>query len=117
MGVGSAKELVEAIVLGADMFDSAFPTRTARHGMAFSSEKNLNIESAKFALDDAPLDKNCTCFVCNNHSRAYVHHLVRTKEENGQKYLSYHNLFFIQSLMEKIRTDIKEGSFKKEKYF
>lgn len=117
MGVGSAKELVEAIALGVDMFDSAFPTRTARHGLAFSFEKNLNMESAKFALDGAPLDKNCECFVCENHSRAYVHHLVKTKEENGLKYLSYHNLFFIQSLMEKMRTDIKEGLFKNEKYF
>ncbi|MBI4044518.1 MAG: tRNA guanosine(34) transglycosylase Tgt [Candidatus Diapherotrites archaeon] len=117
MGVGSAHELVRAVALGVDVFDSCFPTRTARHAMAFSSEKNINIESLKYRNDTTPLDRDCKCFVCRTHSRAYIHHLVKTKEENGLKYLSYHNLFFIQSLMERIRAGIKEGTFSEEKFF
>ncbi|MBN1940815.1 MAG: tRNA guanosine(34) transglycosylase Tgt [Candidatus Diapherotrites archaeon] len=116
MGVGSIRELVESIALGIDCFDSCFPTRTARHGKAFSSKGSLNIAAAKFKNDLKPLDKECNCFVCKTHSRAYLHHLFKTKEENGMKYLSYHNLFFLQNLMKKIREDIKAGSFKPEKY-
>ncbi len=117
MGVGSVKELVQAICLGVDVFDSAFPTRTARHGMAFGIDGNLNIESPKFARDFRPLDKDCECFVCKSHSRAFVHHLVKTKEENGLKYLSYHNLFFVQNVMKEMRTQIIEGTFSAEKFF
>lgn len=115
MGLGSAQDLVRAVSMGVDMFDSCFPTRTARHGMAFSSEKNIHIESLKYRNDTSPLDKKCKCFVCQNHTRGYVHHLVKTKEENGLKYLSYHNLFFVQDLMKRIRVEINEGTFKPEK--
>lgn len=112
MGVGSAQELIKAVGLGVDVFDSCFPTRTARHGLAFSSQGNLNINNARFRIDLAPLDSDCACFVCQNHTRAYVHHLVKTKEENGLKYLSYHNVFFIQKLLKKIRQSIKENEAK-----
>ena len=116
MGVGSAKELIEAISIGIDVFDSCFPTRVARHGTAFSSEKNLNLDAAKYKFDLKPLDKNCNCFVCRDYTRSYINHLYRTKEENGMKYLSYHNLYFVQNLMREIRTAIKENTFKKEKF-
>ncbi|MDO8634105.1 MAG: tRNA guanosine(34) transglycosylase Tgt [archaeon] len=116
MGVGSAQELVRAVALGVDIFDSCFPTRTARHEMAFSMEKNINIESLKYRNDTTPIDRDCKCFVCRTHSRSYIHHLVKTKEENGLKYLSYHNLFFTQNLMERIRLEIKEGSFSEKKF-
>lgn len=115
MGVGSAQELEEAVARGVDVFDSCFPTRTARHGLAFSGEGNLNIAGAKYRNDSAPIDKECDCFVCKGHSRAYIHHLFKTKEENGLKYLSYHNLFYIQRIMERIRTELKDGSFRKGK--
>ncbi len=117
MGLGSVQELVKAVASGVDCFDSAFPTRTARHGLGFSSKGNLNIDGAKFKLDLNPLDKNCECFVCKTYTRSYIHHLVKTKEENGLKYLSYHNLFFVQSLMKKIRAEIVEGTFKEKNYF
>jgi queuine tRNA-ribosyltransferase len=116
MGVGSAREIIESVSMGIDIFDSCFPTRVARHGMAFAFEKNINIESSKYRLDLAPLEKKCNCFVCRDYSRSYLHHLYRSKEENALKYLSYHNLFFIQSLLSEIRTAIKEKSFKKEKF-
>ena len=116
MGLGSAQDLVAAVSMGVDVFDSCFPTRTARHGMAFSKEKNINIESLKYRNDTGPIDKDCECFVCQNHTRGYIHHLVKTKEENGLKYMSYHNLFFIQDLMKKIRTEINEGTFNEKKF-
>ncbi|VVC00796.1 tRNA-guanine(15) transglycosylase [uncultured archaeon] len=111
MGVGSPGELVAAIGRGVDIFDSCFATRTARHGRAFTSKGNINIDSAKFKMDFGPVDENCECFVCKNHSRAYLHHLFRTGEENAGEYLTYHNIWFLQKLMEKIRAEIKEGSF------
>jgi queuine tRNA-ribosyltransferase len=115
MGVGSIEEMIEAIAMGIDCFDSAFPTRTGRHGRAFSSKGNVSIEAAKHRFDLSPLDEKCRCFVCENHTRAYVHHLVKTKEENGMKYLSYHNLHFVHQLMAVIREKIAENDFKKEK--
>ncbi len=99
MGVGSPKELLESISQGIDIFDSAFPTRTARHGMAFSKKGNLNVRNGSFRSDLKPLEKECNCFVCQSFSRAYLHHLVRTNEENGSRYLSFHNLFFLAELM------------------
>lgn len=112
MGVGSAEELAEAVAHGVDIFDSCFATRTARHGRAFTSKGNLNIDSAKFKNEFRALDANCGCYVCQNHSRAYIHHLFRTKEENAGKYLSFHNLYYLQNFLRKTREKIKEGSFK-----
>jgi len=116
MGVGSVKELVKAVSLGVDCFDSAFPTRTARHGRAFTSRGNINIDAACYKLDMKPLDNKCNCPVCSTHSRAYLHHLFRTKEENARKWLSLHNLFFIQSLMKEMRQSILEGKFSEKKF-
>ncbi len=111
LGVGSAEELREAVAQGVDIFDSCFATRTARHGRAFTSRGNINIDSAKFRDDLGPLDGECGCFVCSSHSRAYMHHLFRTREENAGKYLSYHNLFYLQGMMGKIREDIAGGNY------
>ncbi len=111
MGVGSPAELMQAISIGVDCFDSRFPTRTGRHGGAFTSKGNINIDSSVHKLGLGPLDEGCKCFVCKKHSRSYIHHLFRTKEENAGKYLSYHNLFFVQEILKKARAQIKEGSF------
>ena len=111
MGVGSAKDILESIALGVDVFDSCFPTRTARHGMAITSKGNIQIEKGKFAKVLAPLDRECGCYVCRNHSIAYLHHLVKTKEENGLKYLSYHNLYYTQNLIERSKKAIRQGEF------
>ncbi|MBU0635420.1 tRNA guanosine(34) transglycosylase Tgt [Candidatus Micrarchaeota archaeon] len=113
MGVGSLQEIAQSILAGADVFDSAFPTRTARHGMAFSIPKNLNLKNAVFRNDSKPLDEQCDCMVCQSYSRAYIHHLIRTKEENGLQFLTHHNLFFLADWMQKIRTAIQENQFKK----
>ncbi len=111
MGVGSAKDILESIALGIDVFDSCFPTRTARHGMAITGRGNIQIEKGRYSKVFAPLDEECDCYVCKRHSIAYLHHLVKTKEENGLKYLSYHNLYYTQNLIEGSKKAIKEGRF------
>jgi len=62
-----------------------------------------------------PLDSKCKCFVCKNYSRSFIHHIFKTKEENSMKYISYHNLFFIQDLMKRMRKEIKNNSFSEKK--
>jgi len=114
MGVGSPEDLIKAVSLGIDCFDSRMPTMNARHGTVFTESGNLNIDSSMNRLDPRPIGKNCGCFVCRDYSRAYLHHLFRTKEENALKYMSYHNLFFIQNMMNRIRESIQEGKFEKE---
>lgn len=111
MGVGSPAELVQSIAKGIDVFDSAFPTRTARHGLAFSGTQHINIKNAQFRNELKPVDNECNCFVCQSFSRAYIHHLFKTGEENGLRYLSYHNLFFISNLMKNIHSAINENQF------
>ncbi|HZX34821.1 hypothetical protein A2118_03455 [Candidatus Kaiserbacteria bacterium GWA2_50_9] len=111
MGVGSVEDMVKAIEMGVDCFDSAFPTRTARHGRAFTSRGNMNIDSAEHRFSEKPLDEKCGCFVCKDYSRALIHHLFRTKEENALKYLSFHNLYFVQHMLARIREKIFDNDF------
>ncbi|MDO8647176.1 MAG: tRNA guanosine(34) transglycosylase Tgt [Candidatus Diapherotrites archaeon] len=113
MGIGSPKELVEGISAGVDVFDSCFPTRVGRHGMVFTRKGALRLEKAQFAKDFKQLDADCDCFVCRNYSRAYIHHLFKLKEPSGMRYLSHHNLHFLQRLVQEARQNIKENSFLK----
>jgi queuine tRNA-ribosyltransferase len=115
MGIGSPIEILNAVANGADMFDSAYPTRMARHGLIFTHKGQIKIDRAVFKEDFSPLDKDCECFVCKNHSRAYLHHLFKTYEQNGLMLLSYHNTYFISKMMKEIRTSIKENNFLKYK--
>ena len=98
MGVGNPTTMLEAIALGVDMFDCVLPTRTARLGTAFSSEGRLNLRNARFARDFGPLDPACTCSTCTEYSRAYLRHLVSTKEMLGAILLTVHNLHFLLDL-------------------
>ncbi|MBU0906791.1 MAG: tRNA guanosine(34) transglycosylase Tgt [Nanoarchaeota archaeon] len=115
MGVGSPKEIIEAVEQGIDIFDSVWPTRNARHGKIFTSEGYLEIEKSQNKNSPEPLEKNCNCKVCKTYTCAYLHHLFKTNEPTGKKLLSYHNLYFLQDLMRKIRGAIKEGKFKELK--
>ena len=115
MGLGSAMEILEAIDRGVDIFDSNFPTRGGRHGLVITSKGNLNIDCSDYKNDFSAIDDECDCYVCKNHSKAYIHHLFRTKEENGLKHISYHNIYFLQKLIEKARSAIKEKKFGKLK--
>jgi len=111
MGAGNPVELLEAVSHGVDMFDSRFPTQNARRGTIFTSEGKLKILNKKYTTDKKPLDKNCDCFVCKNYSRAYVKYMLMQEEAVGYRLASFHNLYFLQKLMERARDSIKKGKF------
>ena len=115
MGIGSPLELIAAVNSGADMFDSAYPTRMARHGKIFTSKGPIQINRGKYKQDFKPVDKKCDCYVCKNYSRAYLHHLFKTYEQNGEMLLSYHNTYFITNMMKNIRKAIAGQRFPKFK--
>ena len=111
MGVGKPADIVGSVLRGIDMFDCVIPTRSGRNGQAFTFNETINIKNAKHRRDTRPLDENCNCYACQNHSRAYLHHLVKSGEILGSMLMSQHNIFFYQNLMKKIRQEIEEGSF------
>ncbi len=111
MGVGSPIEILNAIESGIDIFDSAFPTRNARHQTLMTSKGNIDIARNKFTFDLSPLDENCGCFTCRNHTRAYLHHLFKESELLALRLASIHNLYFIQSIVKGAREAILEDSF------
>lgn len=111
MGVGNPTSMLEAITLGVDMFDCVLPTRTARLGTAFSSEGRLNLKNARFTRDLSPLDAACSCSTCAQYSRAYLRHLVNTKEMLGAILLTIHNLHYLLDLTSKARSALESGTF------
>lgn len=106
MGVGSPDALVEGVARGIDMFDCVLPTRVARHGKAMTSNGDINIKNLRYHDDFSPLDPECDCHVCRNYSRAYLRHLYKAGEILAGKLLSYHNLYFLHSLMRNLREAI-----------
>ncbi|QTD55719.1 tRNA guanosine(34) transglycosylase Tgt [Parasphingorhabdus cellanae] len=111
MGVGKPDDLVGAVERGVDMFDCVLPSRSGRNGQAFTETGPINIRNAKFAEDLEPLDASCACPVCQTYSRAYLHHLIRSKEILGAMLMTEHNIAFYQSLMAGMRGAIAGGVF------
>ena len=113
MGVGKPEDIVEAVRYGIDMFDCVLPTRNARNGQLFTSEGVINIRNAEYKDCDEPIDVNCNNKVSQNYSRAYLNHLHRTNEMLGAMLATYHNISYYQSLMNDIRSAIKDNLFAK----
>ena len=111
MGVGKPVDLVEAIARGVDMFDCVLPTRSGRHGQAWTAEGPINLKNARVAEDDEPLDPKSSCPAGRDYSRAYLHHLVKCDEILGQVLLSWWNIAFFQQTMADARAAIAEGRF------
>ena len=111
MGVGKPVDLVEAVARGVDMFDCVLPTRSGRHGQAWTLEGPINLRNARFAEDDSPLDPLSPCPASSAYSKAYLHHLVRSEEILGQVLLSWHNIAMFQTLMATMRSAIADGGF------
>ncbi|HEX7948510.1 MAG TPA: tRNA guanosine(34) transglycosylase Tgt [Phenylobacterium sp.] len=109
MGVGKPIDIVEAVWRGVDMFDCVLPTRSGRHGQAWTWDGPINLRNARFAEDDTPLDPDSTASPSRDYSKAYLHHLVKAEEILGQVLLSWHNLCFFQVLMAELRAAISEG--------
>jgi queuine tRNA-ribosyltransferase len=111
MGVGTPIDLIESVARGADMFDCVMPTRSGRHGQAFTWSGKVNLRNARHADDPAPLDSESRCSAARDYSRAYLHHLVKSEEYLGAMLLSWANVAFYQELMAAMRVAIAEGRF------
>ena len=113
MGVGKPADIIGAVARGIDMFDCVIPTRSGRNGQAFTSQGVVNIKNAKYISDQSPLDPECQCETCQNYSKSYLNHLVKTGEMLGAMLMTEHNIHFYQNLMKEIRNSIEEGDFEK----
>ncbi|MBN1930849.1 MAG: tRNA guanosine(34) transglycosylase Tgt [Desulfobacterales bacterium] len=111
MGVGTPKDLIELVALGADMFDCVLPTRNGRNGQLFTHFGTINICNSRFKYDTNPIEEGCSCYTCRNYSRAYLRHLYMTKELLAYRLNSIHNVYFYICFMEKIRNAIHTGDF------
>ena len=111
MGVGTPVNIIEAVARGVDLFDCVMPSRNARHGHLFTWNGIINLMNAKYQRDDSPIDDQCDCPVCQKHSRAYIRHLLKAGEMLGMRLAVMHNLYFYNTLMERIRAALDEGTF------
>lgn len=111
MGVGTPGNIIEGVSRGVDLFDCVMPARNARHGQLFTKKGIININNAKYMLDEHPIDDECNCPTCKNFSRAYVRHLLKAGEMLGMRLAVMHNLYFYNNLMTEIRSNIENNSF------
>ena len=111
MGVGTPSNIIEAVARGIDFFDCVMPSRNARHGTLFTWSGIMHITNKCYELDDRPIDPECDCPTCKNHSRAYVRHLFKADEQLGGRLAVMHNLYFYNTLTERIRQALDEGTF------
>lgn len=115
MGVGTPKDILEAVERGIDMFDCVLPTRNARHGHMFTSKGIVRLKQAALKEDFTPLDPNCNCYTCKNYTKAYLRHLYISKEILGVRLNTLHNVAFYLNLMKQIREAIEDDKFKEFK--
>lgn len=111
MGVGKPIDLVEAVARGVDMFDCVLPTRSGRHGQAWTDWGPVNVKNARFAEDTRPMDETLDCPASRDYSRAYLHHLIRAGEYLGSMLLSWHNIAYFENLTARMRAAIAAGEF------
>ena len=111
MGVGTPTNIIEGVARGIDFFDCVMPSRNARHGHLFTSNGIINIINAKYQRDPSPIDPNCDCPACRNHSKSYIRHLFKSGEMLGMRLAVIHNLYFYNQLMENIRKALEEDRF------
>ena len=111
MGVGRPTDLVKSVQLGVDMFDCVLPTRNARNGQLFTSHGIINIGNNRHKESFETIDPDCTCYTCQNFTRAYLRHLFNIKEVLGLRLATIHNLTYYMTLMEKIRSTITNGNY------
>jgi queuine tRNA-ribosyltransferase len=123
LGIGDPSDLILGIENGMDTFDCVAPTRIARNGAAYCSDKDLtlttkntiNLLNARFVEDFSPIDPSCACYTCKNYSRAYLAHLFRAKEMLAATLTSIHNLYYVVNLVKRARQAIIEGKWEEFK--
>ena len=111
MGVGTPSNIIEGVYRGIDMFDCVMPSRNARHATIFTWNGITHMTNEKYKLDDKPIDEQCDCPTCRNFSRSYIRHLFKAGEQLGGRLAVQHNLYFYNTLVEKIRNSLDEGTF------
>ncbi len=111
MGLGSPVDILECVDRGVDIFDSAYPTRNARHRTLFTRDGDIRIDKSEFKNDHNPLDPDCTCPTCESYTRSYIHHLCKADELSWMRLATIHNLKFMMDLMQDCREAIKDGRF------
>jgi queuine tRNA-ribosyltransferase len=109
MGVGKPSDIIGAVKRGVDMFDCVLPTRSGRNGQAFVNDGVLNIRNSQFQKDYTSLDSKCNCYTCQNYTKSYLRHLIKSGEILGAMLLTWHNLHFYQSLLLDIKNQIKNN--------
>jgi queuine tRNA-ribosyltransferase len=111
MGIGLPDQIVKAVGMGIDMFDTVIPTRYGRYGTCFTDRGQVVIRNGEFKADLGPLDPECACHACKNYSRAYIRHLFNAKEVLGLRLAAYHNVHYYINLMRRIREAIDAGQY------
>ncbi|MBI3912342.1 MAG: tRNA guanosine(34) transglycosylase Tgt [Armatimonadetes bacterium] len=111
MGLGTPRDLLEAVAAGVDMFDCVLPTRLGRNGSAYTSRGRINLKAARFTEDFGPIDPECDAWCCRHYAAAYIRHLYKAGEILAARILTYHNLAFYARLMEGIRAALDTGTF------
>ena len=109
MGVGTPRDIVQAVLNGIDMFDCVLPTRNARNGWLYTRSGVIKLRNARYRDDLGPPDPDCGCYTCRNFTRAYLHHLQRVNEILGSRLNTLHNLHYYQDLMRGLREAIEGG--------
>ena len=111
MGVGTPQDLVQCVARGVDIFDCVLPTRLARHKSAMTDSGRMNMMNAQYARDERPISETCTCYTCQNYSRAYIRHLIQSREFLSGTLLSIHNIHTLLDLARNLRQAILDGQF------
>jgi len=111
MGVGTPSNIIEGVARGVDFFDCVMPARNARHARLYTWEGSINLKNEKYKLDESPIDPTCDCPVCRHFSRAYLRHLFVAGEMLAMRLAVMHNLYFYNTLMERIRSSLDQGTF------
>lgn len=111
MGVGTPSNIIESVARGVDFFDCVMPSRNGRHGHLFTWNGVININNRKYDHDAGPIDPECDCPVCRRYSKSYIRHLLKAQEPLALRLMVMHNLYFYNHLMERIRTELEQGSF------
>ena len=111
MGVGTPGNIIESVARGVDFFDCVMPARNGRHGHLFTWSGIINIKNEKYVRDEQPIDPMCDCPVCRRYTRAYIRHLFKAEEMLAMRLSVMHNLYFYNTLMERIRAAIEAGEY------
>ncbi|HIH15172.1 MAG: queuine tRNA-ribosyltransferase [archaeon GW2011_AR17] len=115
MGLGKPEQIIGCVERGIDIFDSIYPQKNARHGMLFTFSGIMDLGQSKYKFDKKPIEESCLCFSCKTFSRAYLRYLFKKDDAVGKRYLTIHNLYFMQEFMKKIRENIHQGTFQEFK--